>query len=339
MKLASGATCGSACPPRSSLLMVAILVLTMAGGFFVVQWNLSGQLNDQFEHRALSIAQTPGGRAERGRSRRSTRATPAGSAQMAGPALATRPGQTGALFVVITNARGIGSPTRTRPHRHPDHVPRTREPDTPSRSAPARPGWASSAARSAGSRRARRRCSATAGWSARSRSASRPPRSAGRCPRRCRRWHRSTCSACSRVGVLAALALARRLKRQTFGLELGEIAALLQEREAMLHGIREGGARLRHRRAGSCWPTTRPRPARPARRSSPAASSATCCRRPARRRGDRRGRPAATCSCCTTTGCCRQPDADQARTTSSSAGWSPSRTAPSPRRSSGRWTR
>ena len=41
------------------------------------------------------------------------------------------------------------------------------------------------------------------------------------------------------VGVLAALALARRLKRQTFGLELGEIAALLQEREAMLHGIRE----------------------------------------------------------------------------------------------------
>src|SRR6266545_5646477 len=42
------------------------------------------------------------------------------------------------------------------------------------------------------------------------------------------------------VGVLAAFGLSRRLKRQTFGLELGEIAALLQEREAMLHGIREG---------------------------------------------------------------------------------------------------
>ena len=41
------------------------------------------------------------------------------------------------------------------------------------------------------------------------------------------------------VAVLAALGFARRLKRQTFGLELGEIAALLQEREAMLHGIRE----------------------------------------------------------------------------------------------------
>jgi two-component system CitB family sensor kinase len=42
------------------------------------------------------------------------------------------------------------------------------------------------------------------------------------------------------VGVGASLLLARRLKRQTFGLELHEIAALVQEREAMLHGIREG---------------------------------------------------------------------------------------------------
>ena len=42
------------------------------------------------------------------------------------------------------------------------------------------------------------------------------------------------------LGVLAALGLSRLLKRQTFGLELREIAALLQEREAMLHGIREG---------------------------------------------------------------------------------------------------
>lgn len=42
------------------------------------------------------------------------------------------------------------------------------------------------------------------------------------------------------AGLLATLWLGRRLKRQTFGLELHEIAALLQEREAMLHGIREG---------------------------------------------------------------------------------------------------
>jgi two-component system, CitB family, sensor kinase len=42
------------------------------------------------------------------------------------------------------------------------------------------------------------------------------------------------------IGVVASLTLARRLKRSTFGLELDEIAALFQEREAMLHGIREG---------------------------------------------------------------------------------------------------
>lgn len=42
------------------------------------------------------------------------------------------------------------------------------------------------------------------------------------------------------VGVAASYLLARRLKRSTFGLELHEIAGLLSEREAMLHGVREG---------------------------------------------------------------------------------------------------
>ena len=42
------------------------------------------------------------------------------------------------------------------------------------------------------------------------------------------------------LGALASFALASLLKRRTFGLELDEIARLLQEREATLHGIREG---------------------------------------------------------------------------------------------------
>jgi two-component system, CitB family, sensor kinase len=42
------------------------------------------------------------------------------------------------------------------------------------------------------------------------------------------------------VGVLASWVLSRLIKRATFGLELSEITALLQEREAMLYGIREG---------------------------------------------------------------------------------------------------
>jgi two-component system CitB family sensor kinase len=42
------------------------------------------------------------------------------------------------------------------------------------------------------------------------------------------------------VGVLVALVMGRTLKRATFGLEPAEIGSLLQDREAMLHGIREG---------------------------------------------------------------------------------------------------
>ncbi|MEP6842568.1 MAG: sensor histidine kinase [Pseudolysinimonas sp.] len=42
------------------------------------------------------------------------------------------------------------------------------------------------------------------------------------------------------IGGLASFALATVLKRRTFGLELDEVARLLQEREATLHGIREG---------------------------------------------------------------------------------------------------
>jgi len=42
------------------------------------------------------------------------------------------------------------------------------------------------------------------------------------------------------IGALASFGLARVLKRRTFGLELDEVARLFQEREATLHGIREG---------------------------------------------------------------------------------------------------
>jgi two-component system CitB family sensor kinase len=42
------------------------------------------------------------------------------------------------------------------------------------------------------------------------------------------------------VGAAVAMLMTRAVKRVTFGLELREIASLLQEREAMLHGIREG---------------------------------------------------------------------------------------------------
>lgn len=42
------------------------------------------------------------------------------------------------------------------------------------------------------------------------------------------------------LGIFGSVLLAGRIKRQTFGLEPNEIATLLEQREAVLHGIREG---------------------------------------------------------------------------------------------------
>ena len=48
----------------------------------------------------------------------------------------------------------------------------------------------------------------------------------------------------SLLGVLGSLLLARRVKRQTLGLEPREITGLVEQREALLHGIKEGAARV-----------------------------------------------------------------------------------------------
>jgi len=46
------------------------------------------------------------------------------------------------------------------------------------------------------------------------------------------------------LGAVGSILLARRIKRQTFGLEPDEIATALEQREAMLHDIREGAITL-----------------------------------------------------------------------------------------------
>jgi two-component system, CitB family, sensor kinase len=46
------------------------------------------------------------------------------------------------------------------------------------------------------------------------------------------------------LGAIGSVLLARRIKRQIFGLEPEEIATALEQREAMLHGIREGAVTL-----------------------------------------------------------------------------------------------
>jgi two-component system, CitB family, sensor kinase len=215
------------------LLMVAILVLTMAGGFYVLQRDLRGQLNDQVEHRALSIAQTLAG--EQAVAGQAATGRPGGQLQV----LATQVRQqTNALFVVITNAQGI---RLTHPNPALIGTPITYQDPEPTTTEPFRTGqpWLGIQ-------------HGTLGLVA----AGKAPLwlngrlvgqvSVGYAVRKVSQALSGTLLSfilyllgMLAVGVLAALALARRLKRQTFGLELGEIAALLQEREAMLHGIRE----------------------------------------------------------------------------------------------------
>jgi len=216
------------------IMQVAILVVTLAAGFGVVTWNLKRQLDQQFENRALAVAQSLA--AQPAVADAVVHGRPGGEAQRL--AMATMK-STDALFVVITNAKGI-----RYSHRHPWLIgmPVTYHDPEPTYTEPFRTGkpWIGIQ-------------HGTLGWVA-----------AGKAPL----WYHGRLSGEVSVGfqvanvseamsgalrsfeayllmvlavaVLAALGFARRLKRQTFGLELREIAGLLQEREAMLHGIREG---------------------------------------------------------------------------------------------------
>ncbi|MCW2930271.1 MAG: histidine kinase [Actinomycetia bacterium] len=215
------------------IMMVAILVLTMAAGFLLVSWNMSRQFTEQYEHQAQSVAQALAANPDV--PYLVDTAPPGGALQE----IATQVrDQTGALFVVITNAQGIR-------YTHPN--PRLigtfigyGDPE-PEQSEPFRTGVPFTGVEH--------------GTLAVEAVGKVPLWSGGRLVGEVSVGFRLTdvnrrvgaaipslavyllMVLC--VGVLAALALSRRLKRQTFGLELGEIASLLQEREAMLHGIRE----------------------------------------------------------------------------------------------------
>jgi two-component system CitB family sensor kinase len=216
------------------IMQVAILVVVMVAGFFVVQWNLQRQLDQQYEKRALAVAETLASQpavvdaVSRGR--------PGGSLEQLAKSVMR---QTNALFVVITNREGI---RYTHPNKSLIGKPVYDDPE-PQSSEPFRTGrawW--------GIQHGTLGMEATGKaplFDAQGRLSGEVSVGFGVTD-----VTRQTASALPSlaayllivlaVGVVAALGLSRRLKRQTFGLELGEIAALLQEREAMLHGIKEG---------------------------------------------------------------------------------------------------
>jgi len=221
------------------IMMVTILVVTLAAGFAVVQHNLNRQLDEQYEHRALAVAQTLA--AEPSLQQAVRAGDPGGvSARGAVQAMAMAvAGNTGAAFVVVTNKAGIR-------YSHPkpwliglpvwsnDHEPASSEPFRTGRL------WM-------GIQRGTLGMEAVGKAPLLSQGRLIGEVSVGFLTATVAGEVASTLAglasyflAVLALGVLAAFGLSRRLKRQTFGLELGEIAALLQEREAMLHGIREG---------------------------------------------------------------------------------------------------
>jgi two-component system, CitB family, sensor kinase len=221
------------------VMMVAILVVTMAAGFAVVRWNLNRQLNEQYEQRSLAVAQ---GLASQPGLQQAVRTGdpggigPHGAVQsMAMAAMRS----TSAAFVVVTNAQGIrlSHPNPQligTPVWYPDK-------DLPS-SEPFRTGqdWMGIEHGTIGVEAVGKAPIVGHGQLIGQVSVGFLTATVAGHVARTLVELAVYFLAVLALGVLAALGLARRLKRQTFGLELREIAALLQQREAMLHGIREG---------------------------------------------------------------------------------------------------
>jgi two-component system CitB family sensor kinase len=227
--------------PRRRTLAAQILVIESAVvvvmalvGFLGVVWYQHGNLVRQYERRALAVAQAT---AASGPLQEAVEeGDPGGAVQKMAMAVMRA---TGVAYVVVTNARGIR-------YSHPNPAligkPVYDDPEPPA-SEPFRTGKAWTGVQKG-----------TLGLTAR-----------GKVPL-FDAHHRligevsvgiyveaiwkSLLAALPQLALYMAAALAfgagisiglsRRLKRQTFGLELGQIASMLQEREAMLHGIREG---------------------------------------------------------------------------------------------------
>jgi len=212
----------------------AVLVITLGVGFVLAVWYQSGQLDRQYEHRALAIAQTVA-------SIPSLEAAvaaddPDGVVQQMAQRIWRA---TGASFVVVTNAQGI-----RYSHPNPSLIgkPVFDDPEAAS-TEPFRTGrpWTGLQ-------------TGTLGATARGKVPIFAPGhrlvgevSVGIPVAQVRDYLGSEIPSIAAymlaalvLGTVLSLLLTRRLKRQTLGLELDAISELFQEREAMLHGIREG---------------------------------------------------------------------------------------------------
>ncbi|MCQ4211515.1 ATP-binding protein [Streptomyces longispororuber] len=210
-------------------LLITLGVLLLLTGLFLQP--LRTQLDDQAEHEALAIAQTTAADPDIAAGLLSSRPTPKGPVQR--QAERTRKA-TGALYVVVmdthgirwshTDERQVGHHVSTDPSipLHGDVVLQV-DRGTLGRSARAKVPLRNGAGDLIGA------VSVGIAYSGVQ------DRLVAALPGLLR--YAGTALA---VGACAASLVARRLRRRTHGVSVGDISALLSEREAMLHGVREG---------------------------------------------------------------------------------------------------
>ncbi|MFC9242258.1 ATP-binding protein [Streptomyces decoyicus] len=204
-------------------------VMVLATSLFLAP--LSSELDDQAMRRALSIAQTTAADPDLARELVTTGPTAHGPVQADAERIRTA---TGALYIVVMDTHGV-----RWSHTHTDEIGRHVSTDP---------------SRTLAGRQVRQIDTGTLGRSARAKVPLRDGHgrivgavSVGIAYESVRGRLFGTipgllryAGAALAVGVLAAVALSRRLRRRTHGVAFADISALLDEREAMLHGIREG---------------------------------------------------------------------------------------------------
>ena len=216
---------------QALLLMVVVLVLVLGAGFACVAWLLSSELDTQYEQRALGIARSVAADPAYAQDIAAAPPSVAGDAQVRAEQVRHR---TGALFVVVTDARGIR-------YSHPNReLVGQRVSTDPSQALAGRDVVALQRG--------------TLGLSARGKVPLRDDTGAvvgevsvGIDARAIHQRLLQLLRGAAAFGVLALLAggagavwLARRLKRQTLGLEPGDLSELVREHEAVLHGVQDG---------------------------------------------------------------------------------------------------
>ncbi|WP_217919708.1 sensor histidine kinase [Actinomadura sp. BRA 177] len=211
------------------ILQVGVVVVVAVLGYGLVAWMLDGRLRDQYGQRALTVARTV-----------------AVDPEIADAVAAGDPGhivqdraerirvRTGALFVVVTDSRGIRF-SHPNPSRLGEHV--STDPSD-----------------ALAGREVVRVERGTLGLSARGKvplygrngqilgevSVGFDARAIDRELGHVLREMSLFVAGAVLLGVAASVAIGRRLKRQTLGLEPYELVELVHEREAVLHGVGEG---------------------------------------------------------------------------------------------------